>query len=498
MAINLLGNLNQNNSVNTNTLLNGSISDANQIQSDAVKQLLSQIKELLPGQIIEGKLLETDGSNAKLLLSNNLILNTLIQSDANLKTGQTFSFEIQANNGKQLQIRPLHTNVSVDSTAIKALENASVKVSDETIKMVDSLMKEGMPINKEMINTINRDINSFPNGDIDSIVLLNKLNIPVTEDNIEQMTLYNNNNRWMLENVDSLSSDLSEAITSSISKGTIDAEAFLDELKNILNSEDDNTSVKELLNKQPGDKTVEGLINKELTKALEVFDKIKNLSPEKLTQPNIIKHIKNDITTILTNKLLMEPGEVADKNTIKEYYNKTYEIASKLEQLLSNNAKLASDSAAIKDLNTIKNNISFMNDINEMFNYVQLPLKMADGQANGDLYVYRRNKGKNNSEADEPLTALLHLSMETLGNMDIFLKLENEKLSTKFCLEKEEMIDFIEAHIDELNIRLVQKGYNIDTSIGKMEDKDRNVIDLIQGKTSDVMILSTQTFDARA
>ena len=123
---------------------------------------------------------------------------------------------------------------------------------------------------------------------------------------------------------------------------------------------------------------------------------------------------------------------------------------------------------------------------------------MAGGQANGDLYVYAKKRSARGEDSDEPLTALLHLSMETLGNMDIFLKLQHEKLSTRFCLEREELIDFVEAHIDELNERLIEKGYNIDTTVGKLEDSHKNVIESIKSESPQVTILSTQTFDARA
>lgn len=480
MAINLLGNVNQNNIDITNTLANGSISAAKQSASEASLKLLSSINDMMPGQIIEGKLLETDGNAAKLLLNNNLILNTQIQSDANLNIGQTFSFEIQSNNGKLLALRPLHTNVSNESTAVKALEAASVKVSEETIKMVDSLMKEGMPINKEMLNNINRDLNAYPNSDVESIVLLNKLNMPVNQENIDQMTMYNNNNRWMMESVDNMASDLSKVLIDNLGQKGFDSESFLNSLKDMFSKIGDSSD------------------DLSLSKAMELFDKLKNLSAEKLSRPNIMNHIKRDLTTIFSDKLLLKPEDVADKENIKQYYSKTFEFVRELEQLLNGNLKGDNVNDLQKSLSQIRDNMNFMNDINEMFNYVQLPLKMADSQANGDLYVYRRNNGKQFTGEEESLTALLHLSMETLGNMDIFLKLEQEKLSTKFCLEKEEMIDFIESHIDELNVRLIKKGYNIDTSVGKLEGKESNVIDLINGKKEEVMILSNQTFDARA
>lgn len=480
MAINLLGNVNLNNSGDiSNTLMNGSISAAKQAANEASLKILSSINDMLPGQIIEGKLLESDGNAAKLLLNNNLILNTQIQSGANLNVGQTFSFEIQTNNGNMLALRPLHTNVSNEATAVKALEAASVKVSEETIKMVDTLMKEGMPINKEMLNNINRDLNTFPNSDVESIVLLNKLNMPVTQENIDQMTMYNNNNRWMMESVDNMASDLSKVIIDNLGQKGFDSEGFLDSLKDMLSKTGDSS-------------------DESVNKAMELFDKLKNISTDKLNRPNIMNHIKRDLSTILSDKLLLKPEDVADKQNVKQYYSKTFELARELEQLLNGNLKGDSADSLQKSLHQIRDNMNFINDMNEMFNYVQLPLKMADSQANGDLYVYRRNNGKSFSGEEESLTALLHLSMETLGNMDIFLKLEQEKLSTKFCLEKEEMIDFIESHIEELNVKLIKKGYNIDTSVGKLEGNESNVIDLINGKKEDVMILSTQTFDARA
>ena len=91
--------------------------------------------------------------------------------------------------------------------------------------------------------------------------------------------------------------------------------------------------------------------------------------------------------------------------------------------------------------------------------------------------------------------------MEKLGNVDIFLTLRlGNNLSTKFTLEKEEVIDFIEQNIDILNERLMKKGYSVSgTQVEKSEDsvKEESVIDRITGDENRI-ILSTQSFDARA
>ena len=524
MAINLLGNFNINNNINTSAgeSVDGKIAQQLQQINDNNQQL-AQIRSLLPGQTLEGQLVEQDGKSVQLLLNNNLLLNTTLESGANLTTGHNISFEVKSNKDGQLVLRPLHMNVSNEATAVKALESASVKVSEETIKMVDSLMKEGMPINKEMLQSMNRDINLYPQADVNDIVLLHKLNLPVNESNIEQMHLYNNNNQWMLQNVDNMANDIVSLFEEASSEPE-SLKAIVQELENVFGN--DEKSSESVVNNDKNQDNVqiqqnvsdgkviikeEDIIDKEVQtsdknnivkngeteiNAKNVFDILKQATPDKLKNPEYAAKVRDALTDVISTKLLMEPEKVADKEYVKNYYDKVKDVTQQLEQLLAQNGK--SDTALAKDVTQIKSNVDFMNQINELYNYVQLPLKMAGGQANGDLYVYAKKRSARGEDSDEPLTALLHLSMEALGNMDIFLKLQNEKLSTKFCLEREELIDFVESHIDELNERVIEKGYNIDTSVGKLEDKERTVIDNIKSESPQVTILSTQTFDARA
>lgn len=510
MAINLLGNANINNP-SLNTLNPGGV-DAKALQQMQQltdnRQLMAQIKALMPGQTIEGQLVEQNGKSLQLLLNNNLLLNTTLESQANLTTGQNISFEVKSNKDGQLTLRPLHMNVSNQATAMKALESASVKVTDETLKMVDSLMKEGMPINKETLQAMNRDMNLYPNADINDIVLLHKLGMPVNENSIEQMHLYNNNNQWMLENVSTLSQDIMDLFEqagndkASFDKLLQDLEALLTDKEGALTAGEDK---KALLDPSQTDPSSQKIIIREeearpqdeqQINAKNVFDILKNATPEKLKDAKFAASLRNALTEAISNKLLMEPEKVADKDYVKNYYDKVKDVTTRMEQILA--AADKGDTALAKDVSQIKNNVDFMNQINELYNYVQLPLKMAGGQANGDLYVYAKKRGHKGGTEDEPLTALLHLSMEALGNMDIFLKLQNEKLSTKFCLEREELIDFVEAHIDELNEKLALKGYNTETSVSRLEDKDRSVIDNIKSESPQITVLSTQTFDARA
>lgn len=496
--VNLFDNLNLSNSNYSAPLGEGA---AVNVQISDNNQVLSTLKALMPGQTLEGQLVSQDGKALQLLIGNNTLLNTTLDAQANLSLGQNISFEVKSNNGGQLVLRPLHTNLGNEATAVKALESASVKVSEETIRMVDGLMKEGMPINRETLQSMNRDMNLYPDADINDLIMLHKMDMPVNENNISQMHLYNNNNQWMMENVDNMSQDIMELLASS------DEETYMtlvDKLENVFS---DKNATDVVLNANEQGKVIiaeeqivtgdnENASLAKLNDSKNVFDLLKSLSPDKISDKDTAAVIKKHIGEVISDKFLMEPEKVADKEYVKNYYEKILDNIKDIEQFLGQSGK--SDTSLAKSMSGMKNNINFMNQMNELYNYVQLPLKMAGGQAQGDLYVYAKKHGQNQKSESEPLTALLHLSMEYLGNMDIFLKLSEGKLNTDFSLEKEEMIDFIEAHIDELNRRLIDKGYNVSTKVGKLDDNTKNVIDEIRSESPSVSILSNQSFDARA
>ena len=488
MAINLFGNLNLNNNA-YNTGMSEGVSGTNSAQIVDNSRILSSLQSLLPGQTIDGQILNQDGKALQLLLGDNVLLNTTLDSKAQIPLGQNLSFEIKSNNNGQLVLRPLHTNMSNSETAVKALESASVKVSEETIRMVDSLMKEGMPINKDMLQTVNREINMYPQANVNDIVLLHKLGLPVNEENINQMNMYSNNNQWMMGNIQDMSNDIFDMLTQT--ENAQEYNQLIDKLESLFGNDKGETSVANMVN----NKIVISEDNQDANNG-NVFELLRKLSPDKLNNKEHSNLLRKSLTDMLSNKFLMDPEKVADKEYVKNYYEKVMDTSREMENFLSQNQK--GDSALAKDMSGIRSNIDFMNQLNELYNYVQLPLKMSGAQAQGDLYVYSKRHQKGERQADEPLTALLHLSMETLGNMDIFLKLDQGKLSTDFSLEKEEMIDFIESHIDELNGRLADKGYNVTTKVGKLTDTDRTLIDNIKNESPQISVVGNHSFDARA
>lgn len=494
------------------------------IDSAEAAKILQAIRSLMPGQTIQGELIQKEGNSIQLLLNQGAVLNTNLEQDLMLNLGQKLTFEVKGNQNGQLTLRPLFENVAHDENAVKALEAAGIRVTEKTLFLVDELMKEGLPVNKEFLTNLNREMNQYREASIRDLIMLHKLEIPVTKESVEQMRLYQNQNQWMIENVSDLSNKLTELLEQLYSENESGAKQIFNELFGVLTEGDNHIENPVLLQEeldvvshaQDADKSeminqkmieqnteqeLEPLKDKSTGKAIDTTFDFKQMTAKEIleqlkieTKSHTKGPIHQQIESILKEAMLMKPQDMKSDGYIKKYYEKILKLTGEMEELTKNINK--QESGFAKEITQMKNNIDFMNQINECYHYIQLPLKMNDSHANGELLIYKRKKGSVNQ--DGKLTALLHLSMKTLGNMDIYLSLQNEKLSTKFCLEKEEMLDFIEAHIEELNARLNHKGYQTTTEVSLMDKNKENGIASLVHNGAGTQILSHQAFDARA
>lgn len=197
----------------------------------------------------------------------------------------------------------------------------------------------------------------------------------------------------------------------------------------------------------------------------------------------------------MTSQWLLKPGDVENKENVENLYqrlgNQVKGLANTINQTLGPESNLA------QTANNLQNNLDFMNQLNQMFQYVQLPLQMAGQNAHGDLYVYK-NKHKKMSE-DGSVSAILHLDMDNLGPLDVYVKMIQNKVTTNFYVADDSVIDLINDNIHILNERLEKRGYNMNVNVMLHDDMDgqNGAVD----EMLDVMktpILSTQSFDARA
>lgn len=197
----------------------------------------------------------------------------------------------------------------------------------------------------------------------------------------------------------------------------------------------------------------------------------------------------------LTANWSITPEELKEPEKLGEFYKKFARQLNGLAKALEEAGQ--ADSGAGKAVATASRNLDFMQQINQMYAYVQLPLKFGQERAHGDLYVYTNRK--NLSTSGEGVSALLHLDMENLGPLDVYVKLQEARVSTKFYVRDEETLDFLEAHMDILTKRLADRGYSCECSAmtreGEEELQDKGLKPLLEQEKS--MVLSHYAFDVR-
>ncbi len=196
----------------------------------------------------------------------------------------------------------------------------------------------------------------------------------------------------------------------------------------------------------------------------------------------------------LEKNWFMRPEDVADKEKIEEFYEQLKSQTGKLSDMTS--AALGKDSALSQNVNRLSQNIDFMNQLNQTFTYVQVPLKMSNQNANGDLYVYTNKK--NLAAKNGSVSAFLHLDMDHLGSVDVYVAMEKQRVSTNFKVRDDAVLDLIEANIDLLNERLEKRGYKLHPTV-EITEKEVSVVEEMQKQMGqNTMPIAQFSFDARA
>ena len=202
----------------------------------------------------------------------------------------------------------------------------------------------------------------------------------------------------------------------------------------------------------------------------------------------------------LQKQWTLSPQELAQEGKVEEFYQKLARESSQLTRMMNEAMQASGQNSTgtpARAMANLSENVEFMNQMNQMFTYVQLPLKFGNSQAHGDLYVYTNKK--NMARKDGTLTAFLHLDMDHLGALDVSISLQTERnqVTTKFYLD-EASIALVEGHIDELSQRLSKKGYHCKNMILEKEE-DKTVLEHMEEQVAGgSAVLGYRTFDTRA
>ncbi len=579
-----------------------SMEDTRGISGDAMR-LARNVRYMNVGDTFTGKITGIDGLALELLLADKSTLNAKLSQKMNLSLGQTMSFEITGSGGGKVSLTPLYANLAGDSQVQKALSAAQLPMDSRNAEMVQAMMKEGMSIDVHSLLDMARTVASYPQAAPTSIVQMQKLGIPLSQENAEQFEIYKNNSHQIASDVSSLAEGYAKAAGEDLSlnnailkiftpedntqtletlqnaiaeeengvqeglpeEGAIPenaedqqkegAKTAEDPLKNmpqngtlpendgsVTGSQSPETKIQAALEQEPasilyGKNTVTDelprLLTPEEREALagkmeelgvpksittdvrngdmttsQTLDMIKTaieVFSKDLENKEQFTHALKDLTgsdeygKLLKNeiagKLLLSPQDVSDREKVQEYYERVLRETTKLSQALSDSGR--SDTTLFKDTANIRENVDFMNQLNQVFTYVQLPLKLNDQASHGDLYVYTNKKRL--SEKNGSVSALLHLDMEHLGTMDVHVSMNTDtgNVKTHFIMQREELLDFIAEHLPELNERLEKRGYRVTSDVA-LNREEKNVPQIMFKTVKDERLVQKLSFDVKA
>ena len=154
------------------------------------------------------------------------------------------------------------------------------------------------------------------------------------------------------------------------------------------------------------------------------------------------------------------------------------------------------NTAAASLAENIRGNIEFMNQVNEAYTYVQVPLKMNGQNASGQLYVYTNKK--NISDPDRELSAFLHLDLDHLGSTDVSVKMLHKKVTTNFYMDSDESYALVKQFMPVLERRLQEKGYNCDIVVNNGAKHINFVDDFLKKDMPPTGQVHRYSFDMRA
>ena len=451
------------------------------------------LASLLAGDTVTGVVNSMKDNQVILSLPNGENLFARLAQGAQVQLGQSMTFQVQENKGNFVALKPLFGDAQQMVLVQKALEAAGLSANESNMAIVQELLARNMSIDAAMLNEMVKNNLKFPNASLDTMANLVKLNIPVTQENIEQYEAYTHYERNMAGQLDSLPSALSDTLTQLTGQDPVQAGTFLKNVTVALYEGLQQEMQAGLSETMPQDAVREGLAQKitetfndtpqagqaqalaeqitegnatvkeTLSQLADLIAGTKNTpddtqavgqTEKKLTQLLASKELGQLLKGQIEETLYLKPQMADSEESIKGFYKR---VRSSLEAVSKETQKAAEGSALSANLNEIKSNIDFMNDLNRNMTYFQMPVRFSEGTGNGELYVFTNKKTLHNNP--ENVSALLHLDMEHLGSVDVYVKLAGKNVTTNFCLEDSETLDFVYDHIDRLNARLEALGY---------------------------------------
>lgn len=415
------------------------------------------------------------------------------------------------------------TDFSNEAVSLLASEGMGVEEALTLQTELLSIIEAGMP-DEELImpdsideSLFGDEIDGFVDADDFDEAFSNNRQNPEIEQNITQSntqafdtdnktnSLFSNNLFVNDSNEHNLASAragfYSDDIDFSVRPGSI--ESFMstediDDLGNVLRTIGNMVDREEIFDE-------DGDLNRNLT-AKQLLNYINNemvLSKDEL-EPSDVREVLGSkgyrqlINNLVDRAFSIEPHELGEEDKMKELYSRLNAKLNALENTLKQTGH--ENSQLANTANDIKTNIEFMQQVNQIYQYVQIPFNNNGQNASADLYVYTNKKAKNGP--DDELSAFLHLDMDHLGSTDCMVKLKGKAVSTNFTFSDDRSFDLVQQYLPLLQQKLDALGFN-STVTANTSDNDSKPFNFVEDflkkdLPTNTGVVHRYSFDVRA
>lgn len=578
--------------------------------ASGMQKVVSTLEELSSGSVFEGTVSSVKNGKVTLALSDGQTITARLSGKVPLSQGTPMFFQVKSNDGVTIEIKP-YTGAGSGGNPIltNALTEGTVPVTERNLAMVDAMMKEQMPIDKQSLLNMARIANMNPGVNITTVVSMTKLGIPVSPEMAAQFENYMTDEHAILQEMDQAMNELADLAGSknltpdqavqmnqkivtillpeqtvtgaqvnaegqietggqttaegqTTSEGQILTDGRLGAEEQTVNGEQTTTAGQAIQEGTGGQAIGEVLSDQQFSSLGRLLQNIPSLVestklfPEAMEQDIFIDTLEDE--SVAQNLMTEDAAwKAADGKTALDKNLTVSDFLRTVSQLLSENNGMASQSIqklfgsdayksllrnvmeqqwliqpealkqekkisqlyekleqqmrqvedALKEAGVtktrfpetaaeVRGNIEFMNQLNQAYTYVQVPLKMSGQNANGELYVYTNKK--NLRDPDAELSAFLHLELEHLGSTDVSVKMQHRNVKTNFYMADDASYDLVEKYLPILEQKLKDKGYQCTITMTKEEKKVSFGDDFLRKDMPQTGTLHRYSFDVRA
>lgn len=474
---------------------------------------LTILRSLADGDTFSANITDVSGEQVTITLDGGQSFTASLLNSTAYNIGDRADFVIQDNKGENIVLKAVTMQATALETAMinKSLKAAGIMPTLRNREMVLELMRNGMPIGRDALLDMVKELSSHSNAEIGGIIALKRMGIEVTDDSLRSYQNYKEYNGAMQRDIAALGEKLFESVDSGKALSDVVKLLVGDELLTGNGTVEDNSKestktgaqTQQPVGTQADEKAdiaqknlmsdvknmVAGMVDNynaatgrslklsyeflntdNLARFMNEFARMaEEFEMEPLLKNKLHGVLKGDKASRLLNELVrdtfsMKMTDVADSESVKEHIAKTLDKLSSVSEYAASNQSAELSNVASR----MSNNMEFLNSMNQFMAAVQVPIKNIGEHGEGELYVYRRNKQK--CGEDDTVKAFLHLDMEHLGALDIYVTLKGSSVATNFKVEDESVLDFLEANMEQLTKKLGEDGYNVTASISRTDD----------------------------